>query len=322
MQSFLTILLIAPLGCLGSTIESDVTSCAAWRNDDETNLMQRSLQISGMGGGERLNAPKPKTNSIPRKIYQTYSTPLEYSASGFENCSQHVLKQLNPDWDYQLFFEVDIEHYIKNTYGQTMWSLYSSIHPSYGAARADLFRYLLLYDRGGVYFDAKSLCNHSLSTMLLADDSYILAHSRYMLQRKVENQLGEYINWFIAAAPRHPFLKAVISKVVQNLLALHKESFYNGPFIPQGTTKGAYLRTKRMVLNVTGPAAYTMAIQTVKAPHRNIGFYPDSGFQYECVKHRFANHYSYSHSPLIIPSSTLANVDAAMLTESSLSALV
>jgi len=257
---------------------------------------------------------KAKPNLIPQSIYQTYSTSAKYLASGFQNCSQDVLRQLNPSWDYQLFFDDDIENYIKSTWGNTMWTLYQSIHPSFGASRADLFRYLLLYDRGGVYFDAKSHCTRPLDKVLRADDEYILGHWRIPYKKEeVHLKLGEYVNWFIAARPRHPFLKKVISTVLHNLVALHKKpkmSYSLGSF----DFRTGEWDVKEMVLNTTGPIAYSLAIESVQAAHRNIGVVEDSGITYTCRPH--VSMYQFSASPLVVPSSAIANADVSLLTES------
>ena len=46
--------------------------------------------------------------------------------------------------------------FIKSSYGQREIASYNRINKSYGAARADYFRYLLLYQKGGVWLDAKT----------------------------------------------------------------------------------------------------------------------------------------------------------------------
>ena len=52
-------------------------------------------------------------------------------------------------------------NYIRREYGESILSCYLRIDPVYGAARADLFRYLLLYRTGGVYLDIKSAARRS-----------------------------------------------------------------------------------------------------------------------------------------------------------------
>ncbi|MCA3362157.1 MAG: hypothetical protein INF74_09420, partial [Roseomonas sp.] len=62
---------------------------------------------------------------------------------------------MNPDWEYRLYEDADCERFIRENYDAETFKLFRSIHPDYGAARADFFRYLLLYRLGGVYLDIK-----------------------------------------------------------------------------------------------------------------------------------------------------------------------
>lgn len=89
---------------------------------------------------------------IEHKIHQTYhKKELPYELQ--ENVSQ--IQSLNPEYVYRLWDDQDILGFVKKHYGPDVLSLYLRISPSYGVARADLFRYLLLYIEGGVYLDIK-----------------------------------------------------------------------------------------------------------------------------------------------------------------------
>ena len=68
------------------------------------------------------------------------------------------LIRMNGSWEYRMFDDRECGEFIRNAYGAEMLKLYMSINPAYGAARADLFRYLLIYHYGGVYLDLKSTC--------------------------------------------------------------------------------------------------------------------------------------------------------------------
>ncbi len=81
-------------------------------------------------------------HEIPRLIHQTFSTK-DVPAEIRQNIAS--LQALNPGWSYALYDDADIVEYIRNHFGQEVLKRYLSINPLYGAARADLFRYLLLY---------------------------------------------------------------------------------------------------------------------------------------------------------------------------------
>ena len=72
---------------------------------------------------------------------------------------------------------------------------------NYGAAKADLFRYLLIYAYGGVYLDLKSTVEKPLSESLSGNESFILSHwanSDYGNYIELKDfGCREYIQWCI-----------------------------------------------------------------------------------------------------------------------------
>jgi hypothetical protein len=194
-----------------------------------------------------------KGNAIPRIIHQTFmSKDLPYElAQNVEN-----IKSLNSGWLHNIYDDADIRDFIEENYGLEILSYYERINPRYGAARADLFRYLLMYKCGGVYLDIKSTCTCPLDKVLKPDDEFILSQWRNGLGEKhegfgIRNEVahisrGEYQQWHIVTVPGHPFLKAVIETVLGNID--NYRPWFHG-------TGGIG------VLRLTGPVAYTLAIQ-------------------------------------------------------------
>src|SRR4051794_34826120 len=94
-----------------------------------------------------------QATAIPRVIHQTYpikKLPAELN----DNISR--MMALNPSYRHMLYDDEYITHFIEREYGSRILSMYNLINPEYGAARADLFRYLLMYKDGGIYLDIKS----------------------------------------------------------------------------------------------------------------------------------------------------------------------
>lgn len=218
--------------------------------------------------------PLPTGTSIPRILHQTYHAPPLPDAYA---ANVVALQRVNPGWDHRFYDYDDRVRFIHDHYGERVVRIYESISPSYAAARADLFRYLALYQTGGVYLDMKSLTRRPLDDVLRADDVYLLSHWRddredhfpgWGLHRELDHRrFGEFQQWFIAAAPGHPFLKAVIERVLHNV-----ESYYSSL---HGT--GAYA-----VFRVTGPIAYTLAIEPIVQdhPYRMVDSRNDLGLLY------------------------------------------
>jgi hypothetical protein len=216
----------------------------------------------------------PRGTSVPRIIHQTFPTKALPAAL---QASVDAMRALNPDWEYNLYDDADVEAFVERHYGTSMLQRYRRINPRYGAARADLFRYLLLYKEGGVYLDIKSTTRSPLSKVLRADDAYLLSQWRnetggrfrkWGLYHDLSHiPGGEFQQWFIVAAPGHPLLRAVILNVLRNLRVYSPDL--------HGAGRIAVLRT-------TGPIAYTLAIapHLSRHPHRIVESDTDLALEY------------------------------------------
>ncbi len=162
---------------------------------------------------------------IPKIIHQTYFT---------KNLPQNIQENINfliknnPGWEYRFYDDNAIERFIKKNYHSTIQDAYNSIDTAYGAARADFFRYLLIYRTGGIYLDIKSSASAPLEQIVFPDDQYILSHWPNQKGEVFEDwglhsgvrlisQNGEFQNWHVIARPEHPFLRNVISLVLRQI---------------------------------------------------------------------------------------------------------
>lgn len=233
--------------------------------------------------------------SIPKTIHQTYmhrELPEELS----RNVTS--LQNTNPDFEYKLWVDEEIDDFIHETYGLAILRSYRKINREYGACRADLFRYLCIYKFGGVYLDIKSCTSGRLTDILLSGDEYVLSHwdnsadgvmPGYGLHRELPHVPdGEYEQWHVMATAGHPFLERVVNRVLRNIETYDPVTF--------GVGKNGGLR-------LTGPIAYTNAISEIIAryPHRFISS-RNSGLIYNNVKRytdMFVTHYTTLNSPLV-----------------------
>lgn len=259
----------------------------------------------------------PAQPTLAKLLHQTFPTkalPAELQAS------VESLKALNPGWRHELYDDADIARFIRDAYGGAVFERFELIDPVYGAARADLFRYLLLYKQGGVYLDIKSAATRPLDSVLRPDDRFILAQWPSGPEAKFKGagwheetrhvHDGEFQQWFVVAAAGHPFLKAVIENVLRNL------SVYNPALHGVG---------KPGVLRVSGPIAYTLAIEPLldRHPHRRVDAERDLGFEYSIYPtvdrgehphlRLFKTHYSQSKASIVRLSGLKAAVTGPLL---------
>lgn len=243
----------------------------------------------------------PFAETIPRFIHQTY-----YTAQLPDDLSENVnhLKTLNPRWQYIFWDDTSIACFIREHYGNKLLRIFNRINPEYGAARADLFRYLVLYRLGGVYLDIKSAADIPLDEVISPDDSYIISQWRNGVGEPYEGwglhsdlegiPRGEYQQWYLVAAAGHPLLRAVIERVILNLQSYRYDKVGAG---------------RLGVLRLTGPIAYTKAIHPLLStqPHRIVKDQTELGIRYSIFErdgrqyHRqiFKNHYAAIKTPIV-----------------------
>ena len=259
---------------------------------------RRPAQKLNEGPAIRAIAPVAPGSEIPRILHQTYqsrdlSTELQLRMS--------ALIEGNPGWEHRFYDDRDIDEFIAREYGSEILLAYRRIDPEYGAARADLFRYLVMYKVGGVYIDIKSGAAKPLEQIVSPSDHFVLSkwrnapgepHAGFGIHSALAALSGgEFQQWYLAARPGHPFLKAVIERVLTNIDA----------YRPWRHGVGRYA-----VLAVTGPIAYTLAIQPLLAlhPHRLEADERSVGFVYSNMlpsahEMLFTRHYSRSRRPVV-----------------------
>jgi inositol phosphorylceramide mannosyltransferase catalytic subunit len=212
------------------------------------------------------------------------------------------IRAMNPGWDLRIYNDADIPAFLEKTYGPSVLAIQSLIDARYGAARADCFRYLCLYAEGGVYLDLKSATLVPLDEWLRVDDRFIVSQwdngpgARYEdwgLQRELRHVPGgEYQQWFIASSAGHPFLKAVVETVLGNIAG----------YGPVPALYGRY-----GVVRITGPIAYTLAIQPIveQHPHRAVNVEQQRYVRYSIYDGErghyvaFKGHYSQLRDPIV-----------------------
>lgn len=245
----------------------------------------------------------PREKGIPKILHQTYFSATDEPAILPPEILQNIerIKALNPNWEHRLYGRDEITRFIGEHYGARILEYFERIDPAYGAARADFFRYLLMYRCGGVYLDVKSTITGALDDFLHADDTFILSQWKNQPQEEFagwglhyevkEIEGGEFQQWHIIAAPGHPFLRAVILQVLTNI----------DLYIP-----GLHGVAKNGVLRATGPMPYTLAIAPLLRPDNHRMVSDDAAFPlkysiygYDAHFDVFKSHYSRLTIPVV-----------------------
>lgn len=218
----------------------------------------------------------PYKKGITRSIMQTCRLKKDLPEDIIRNI-QHICS-MNPMWSYHLYEDHMIEKYILLNYGNEILKYYLRISDEYGAAKADLFRYLYIYNEGGVYLDIKSSITKPLDNNVNTDDSFLLSYWDNLEGQKhygvgyysdiLRNYpRGEIPQWFIISSKGHPILRDIIIRVLKNI------DNYN-PYVNGVGWSGT--------VYTTGPVPYSLVIyeNISKYEYKEVDAFNEIGLQY------------------------------------------
>ena len=103
--------------------------------------------------------------AIPKQIFQTFKTAQLPWITKF-----HIKKMLkkNPEYEYHFYDDERVQKFFKEEFPPEYSKAYNRL--TIGAAKADFFRYAILYKKGGVYLDVDSGINIPLNQLIREDD--------------------------------------------------------------------------------------------------------------------------------------------------------
>ena len=213
------------------------------------NLLKKKLRTFTEYPLEKIDdriVNQKSDNKIPNKVYQTWETRFlgKTHAKSLEK-----FRNLNPNLSFYLFDKEKRDAYMKSSWqGEMISEIY--FNSIFGPMKSDIFRYCLLYDVGGYYFDIAKACSIPLNELHKKDDTGVITYEDNELFYPPEDKLlfklkrpfNYFLQWGLAFSPNHQFLKQLITDIESNY-HLYKDKKFINP--------------KLAILNFTGPGAYT-----------------------------------------------------------------
>lgn len=191
---------------------------------------------------------------IPRRIIQTYkSKDLPLSARAMTA----NLRMLNPDFEYLLFDDSQVEDFIDAEFPQYRAAV--ELFPM-RIQRYDFFRYLAVFRLGGFYFDTDVILASSLDDLL--GFGCVFSFEELSIYRYLSRSYGmdwEVGNYAFGATAGHPFLGAIIA----NCIRAQEDPEWVKPML---RTIPRIFRADYSVLATTGPGLVS----------RTLAEYPDA----------------------------------------------
>lgn len=188
----------------------------------------------------------PRKQEIPPTVYQVWisdrvPTTLHASILRF--------RELNPSLNFVLWTKADVDKYMAEEWGHhEIFDIFAS--SVLGPSRADIFRYCLIYDRGGYYCDINKGARADISTLHSAESEGIISFEKNAClvtpprdaMDKVLMPTKYVSNWVFGFNPKHPLLKILIENIIE----------YSPYF------RGKYFENpKEQIVSFTGPGMFT-----------------------------------------------------------------
>jgi len=190
------------------------------------------------------------SNQVPTKMRQTI----------------YELLDMNPEFDYYLYSDDACRKFIKDNFNEDVVSAFDSLKP--GAYKSDLWRYCILYKKGGVYLDIKFKSLVPLAPIIEENPEIFVRDIPINLTFDFDSYI---YNAFMVSPPNNPIFKACIEDIVHNcslklyktgalditgpgclikFIKVHKEEKYVDSLLFYNSTRNIieFLRTQNVII--------------------------------------------------------------------------
>lgn len=196
--------------------------------------------------------------SVPKVIVHTHAPDRPEDCHEWAREAMAEAVRNNPSFTHAYYGDAACLTYIKRTMPEVL-PTYLAINERHPQARADFFRYIRIYQEGGVYLDSTCCLTRPLEEIVAMGQmgdrkKAVLTHwggltrkgNLFCPWKKMKGipERGEFVNFCLIAPARHPLFKRVVEAVVREV----SRQIEN----PKKRVHGKY-----GVLRTTGPILFT-----------------------------------------------------------------
>jgi mannosyltransferase OCH1-like enzyme len=162
----------------------------------------------------------------------------------------NYFRNLNPDLDFKIYAHIDSDNYMKEVWNET--EIYKK--SLFGPMKADIFRYCILFDKGGYYFDINKGCNIQITTLHDPNTTALISFGQnecilppdFEIISKLNYSDKYYLQWGFGFIKNHPILENMINNIC-NYYPYFKNKIFINP--------------KSAILAFTGPGMFTKSVR-------------------------------------------------------------
>ena len=196
------------------------------------------------------DAINPPNQIISPVVYQTWIN----NKFGQTHSKQIIkFRNLNKNLSFKIFDDLQIDKYMELNWGNhSIFEVYKNA--LIGPLRTDIFRYCILYERGGYYFDISRGCDLPLTKLHSQNDEAVITFEdtnsfippgRNSINL-IKKPFNHFLQWGLCFKKKHKILKMLIDSIVENY-PFYKNKIFSNP--------------KLAILNFTGPGNYTKIVR-------------------------------------------------------------
>jgi mannosyltransferase OCH1-like enzyme len=185
--------------CTLYIISYDIGTSETKVNEDSMFEMPRFIP-------RKVNNQTDIVSSVPLTIYQHWHTTM--LPQKMKECVYKLI-DMNPEFDYYLYDDKESLSFIKDNFDDDVIDAFNVLKPS--AYKSDLWRYCILYTRGGVYLDIKIYSLKPLLPIIKENPNIWVKDGN----NDTCNNIG-ICNGFLVSPPKNPVFKECIDEIVKN----------------------------------------------------------------------------------------------------------
>ena len=140
---------------------------------------------------------------IPKKIYQTWKT--QKLPNKISKLHKNMLNK-NPNYDHIIYTDEQMNDFMNSNADKEIRELYWKMN--HIVAKADIWRYTILYEKGGVYLDIDSIINKSLDGLIRDKDKAIIT---------AENNQKLFVQWALIFSKNHKILEYTLTNILKDV---------------------------------------------------------------------------------------------------------
>jgi mannosyltransferase OCH1-like enzyme len=188
----------------------------------------------------KMWASKTQPHTIPKNIFQTHKS-LEYVQANEHLTNATDSWKQNNSFAYHFYNDQQMDVFMQNRYQGTRWlDAYNRLQKR--VMKTDFWRYCVVYEFGGIYADADSICLRNPETVFINSKTnqkeIVVVH---------ENDLKMFCQWVFAAPKESPAIRSVIDRMTDSILSMSFSELEKP--------------TEQEVFDLTGPVIFSKGIR-------------------------------------------------------------